>query len=274
VVERSRISRRGRRVAGLLVLVAALVAPGTVLSAADVTAPHVSPPVVRIRSEGSGVGFGSVVQATVSISGSDAGSGFGTGAPNDPFVLAVSRNGGSFATISITSVRLFNNGSTLTAVVKRSLALSGTYRFRTRMRDRAGNWSGWVAGPTISARIVEDSSSSMRYSSGWTSVHDARWSGGSLRSTTFTAATAVLTFTGRSIGWVTHRDLASGQAQVWIDGVLEASISLNTTGQTSLGRLVVFSKTWATSGTHKIAIKVLGTPGHPKVDHDAFLILH
>jgi hypothetical protein len=97
---------------------------------------------------------------------------------------------------------------------------------------------------------------------------------GSVASSDDAGSTAVLTFTGRSIGWVTHRDIDSGVAEVWIDGSLAATVSLHSTGATSLGRLVVFSKTWGVSSTHKIAIKVLGTAGHPKIDLDAFLILH
>ncbi|MEA2545488.1 MAG: hypothetical protein QOI09_761, partial [Chloroflexota bacterium] len=36
---------------------------------------------------------------------------------------------------------------------------------------------------------------------------------------------------------------------------------------------LVFSYSWATPGTHKIRIVVLGTAHHPRVDVDAFVVL-
>jgi hypothetical protein len=37
--------------------------------------------------------------------------------------------------------------------------------------------------------------------------------------------------------------------------------------------MVVFTKT-TTSGAHSLLLKVLGTSGHPRVDVDAFLVIH
>lgn len=36
---------------------------------------------------------------------------------------------------------------------------------------------------------------------------------------------------------------------------------------------VVYSRDWTSVGGHTIAVRVGGTPGHPKVDVDAFLVL-
>lgn len=245
-------------------------APASVAAAGDRTAPHVSAPVVRIRSV---VGFGTVAQVSVAVTGTDTGSGLGDSVLGPTFYIAVSRNGGSYATIKPTTVQTIGIHSPVTFVINRSLALTGTYRFRAKMRDRAGNWSGWMTGPVLSARIIQDSSTTMRYSAGWSPVLNAQWSGGSVRSSVVAGSTAVLSFTGRGIGWVTHRDPESGLAEVWIDGTLQATVDLYNTSPTTLDPLVVFSKTWGSSGLHKIAIKVLGTGTHPKIDHDAFLIL-
>jgi hypothetical protein len=38
-------------------------------------------------------------------------------------------------------------------------------------------------------------------------------------------------------------------------------------------RAVVWSRAWARTGTHTIRIAVAATPGHPRVDVDAFEIL-
>jgi hypothetical protein len=34
-----------------------------------------------------------------------------------------------------------------------------------------------------------------------------------------------------------------------------------------------FTKTWAIAGQHRIKITTLGTPGRPRVDVDAFIVL-
>jgi hypothetical protein len=36
---------------------------------------------------------------------------------------------------------------------------------------------------------------------------------------------------------------------------------------------VVFTRTWATGGTHTIRVVALGTPSHPVVSVDAFLVI-
>jgi hypothetical protein len=36
---------------------------------------------------------------------------------------------------------------------------------------------------------------------------------------------------------------------------------------------MVLTKTWPTAGTHTIEIRALGSPGHPRVDIDAFVVL-
>jgi hypothetical protein len=63
-----------------------------------------------------------------------------------------------------------------------------------------------------------------------------------------------------------------GRAEVWIDGVLAATI--DTYRSTTTPRQVMFTRTFTTSGTHTIRMVVLGTSGRARVDLDAFLVLH
>jgi hypothetical protein len=62
-----------------------------------------------------------------------------------------------------------------------------------------------------------------------------------------------------------------GKARVYIDGVYRATIDLRTS--TLQHRRVVYARTFSTSGTHTIELRVLGTAGRPMVSLDAFVVL-
>jgi hypothetical protein len=79
-----------------------------------------------------------------------------------------------------------------------------------------------------------------------------------------------LTFTGRSFAWVGVTGASRGTARVYLDGKLLATVNLHRT--TTSARSVVFSRTWTASGRRTIVIRVAGTPGHPRVDLDSFLV--
>jgi hypothetical protein len=58
---------------------------------------------------------------------------------------------------------------------------------------------------------------------------------------------------------------------VFVDGRQVSTISLYAAG--AHPRRVVFERHWPSSGAHSISVRVLGTPGHPRVDVDAFLLI-
>ena len=74
------------------------------------------------------------------------------------------------------------------------------------------------------------------------------------------AQSATYTFTGSSIAWVSSRGPTRGSADVYVDGVRRATVSLYSSEFSA--RATVFAYGWATSGTHTIRIVVAGTPGH------------
>ena len=78
-------------------------------------------------------------------------------------------------------------------------------------------------------------------------------------------------FTGRSISLVSPRPTNRGSARIYLDGVAVATIKLDATPGGA--RWIVFTKSWTTSGSHRITIRVLGTAGHSRVDVDALAIL-
>ena len=77
-------------------------------------------------------------------------------------------------------------------------------------------------------------------------------------------------FSGEGVAWVSSKSLTRGQAEVYVDGLLVKTVDLH--ASTTIHRRVVFSQKWDTFGAHSIAIVVLGTLGHPRVDVDTFVV--
>jgi len=186
----------------------------------------------------------------------------GGGAGVATYDVRVSRDGGAFADLAWATPR---------TSLALTLSPGHAYRFEVRARDRAGNIGGWVAGSTIRPVLVQESSPTLRFGGPWLASGDPRYSGGSLRSAVASGATLSATFTGRGIAWVSTRGSDRGAARVYVDGVLVATVS--TQASQLATRAVVWSRAWARTGTHTIRIVVIGTPGDPRVDVDAFEIL-
>ncbi len=79
---------------------------------------------------------------------------------------------------------------------------------------------------------------------------------------------ASFTFTGYDVGWVATRYTSSGQARVFIDGVLVATVDLDVSS--TRYRQLVFQRHFAVSGTHTLRIEPVGDG---RVDIDAFVVL-
>jgi len=179
------------------------------------------------------------------------------------YVLQRQVNGGSWGTVSLSSAAATS--------LKESLTLGATYRYRVKSTDGAGNTSGYAYSPTFKPTLTQQSSSSVSYSGTWTSASTTYASGGSLKYAAAKGASASWTFTGSSIGWVAYRGPNRGSADVYIDGVLKATVDLYSAA--SYAKQIVYAATWGSNGTHTIKIVCRGTSGHPRVDVDAFVRL-
>jgi hypothetical protein len=225
----------------------------------DRSAPVSTAPKVTLRS---GVNLGSTsktagLPASVTFSATDPG-----GAGVRSYEVKRSTDGGTFKVIA-TDV-------TSTALAVR-LVPGHSYRFAVRARDRAGNVGGWVAGPTIRAYLPQQTNDALTWSGTWSKVVDPRFSGGSVRYAKAAGASVRYAFYGRAIGWVTTLASNRGQARVYIDGTLVATIDTYA-ANLSFGR-VAFARTWSSSGYHTLRIVVVGTNLRPRVDVDAFEVL-
>ena len=153
----------------------------------------------------------------------------------------------------------------------RAIAGGHTYRFRVRARDNAGNVGDWVYGLSFRLTAVGQSNSAVRYgptSSRWRLASSSLYWGGTAKYATRSGSTASYTFTGRSFSWVSLKGLTRGKANVYVNGVLKATVDLRAT--VTLKQAMVWQTSWTTSARRTVMIKVLGTSGRPRVDVDGF----
>jgi hypothetical protein len=80
-------------------------------------------------------------------------------------------------------------------------------------------------------------------------------------------ARATVTFTGTAVKWIGYRDEWSGNARVYVDGVLKGAI--DTYATPSQAQAVLYTATGLASGIHSLAIEVVGT--HDAVSHGSWV---
>jgi CSLREA domain-containing protein len=222
----------------------------------DMTAPTASAPKVTIRS-GQSLASGAV-PVRVTWSGKDDANGSGIAR----YVVAVSVGGASYVTKS----------ANLTSPVYDFSAASGTtYRWRVQAVDQDGNASAWVYGPAYGETLVQQSSTSVKYSSGWTTAVDANASGGSTKYATKAGTAVSYKFIGRSVAIVALKGVDRGAFKVYVDGKFANTVDLAAVAPAE--QSVVWQKAWTAVGTHTVRLVVAGTVGRPRVDLDAFVRL-
>ena len=225
-------------------------------AAADVTAPIVKAPAVRI-AKGATIGTAKV-PLSLALTASDPGSGvcrlqvkrrFSTNpyAPV-PLLLATSRSAGSAVSPA-----------------------GGAYTFAVAATDCSDNTSAFVAAAPVRLTAFQNSSHAIAYRGGWSAGRAPNAYGGSVRRSAAAGASATLHFTGREVAWVATLGPGYGSARVLIDGHAVGTVHLRAGKQVQ--RRVVFTRTWATSAAHTIKIVGLGTHAHPLVNVDALLTL-
>ncbi len=147
-----------------------------------------------------------------------------------------------------------------------------TYTFRTTAFDLDANQSPAATGPRLRPGVLQTSNPRVTHSASWTTATGSSFSGGSALSSTTNGAYSTFTFTGRSLGLVTSTGPSNGAYKVYVDGTLSATV--DTFAASAKTRVVTWSSTWATTGTHTIKVLVLGTVGRPTVVFDAIAGLY
>jgi Transglycosylase-like domain len=113
-------------------------------------------------------------------------------------------------------------------------------------------------------------SSAIDYDGTWKSARHSGYAGDRVRYATTAGATATLSFTGRSVLWYGPVGKTRGKARVYLDGAYVKTVNLQRA--TFRARTVAFRATWKSAGAHTLRIEVVGTPGHPMVAIDEFIV--
>jgi len=195
------------------------------------------------------------VPIKISWAGTDATSGI------NHYDLEESVDGGAFSLVA----------SPTAANATVNLNPGHSYKFEVRATDNAGNVSGFTAGTTFTLSAFQETASAITYSSGWTKQALAGSYGGSVKFATVAGKTAKFSFTGSQVAWVSTLGTNRGSATAKLDG--GSATTVNTHGTALKTAMVVYTKTVA-AGAHSLLLNVLGTSGHPRVDVDAFLVIH
>ena len=175
----------------------------------------------------------------------------------------MSRNGGAWKTLTLSS--------RLATAVNKRMTLGSTYRFRVRAKDRAGNTGAWTYSVVVKPKKYDDGTSAAKWSAGWSRVASVGRSAATSGRPALGGRTASFTFTGSAVGVLAPRGPNLGFAQVYVDGVLKATINLS--APSAAPSRVIWSKSWPSKATHKVRIGTLGTVGHPAWTVDAFVVL-
>jgi len=219
---------------------------------ADTTAPTVTKPVVNFTTN---VRYGpGGAKMRVSWTGADT-------AAVASYEIQRSLDGGAYTSL----------GTGLTSTFFDTAMSNGhKYRFRVQATDDANNKSSWSYSDSSTLRVVQDNSSSVKYTGSWGTGHSSTAASGTTHFASTAGRTAKLSFSGRAVAFVAPQTPTRGKAKIYIDGKYKTTIDL---GGPLVPRLVEYTTRWSSAGSHSIMISVVGTSGRPRVDLDAYMYL-
>ncbi|MBI5231071.1 MAG: fibronectin type III domain-containing protein, partial [Coriobacteriales bacterium] len=151
-------------------------------------------------------------------------------------------------------------------------AAGHTYWFRVFALDGAGNQSAWSR-PDVITVPYDDRSARVRYRGAWTRYSSGAAFGRATRRSSARGSTASLSFVGQKVAVICGKSPKSGRFAVYLDGSPRPARIVDTRSPTSRARQVVYNGTFKRYGNHRITVKVLATPGRPRVDVDAIAVV-
>jgi len=167
-----------------------------------------------------------------------------------------------------------NDGSYTTRIDKttatsstRSVSVSPTrHQFRIRVKDRKIRYA-YGTGPDFRVGRYQNTSSSIVYSTGWSTSRNTRHSGDSVKGTSTSGRSATFTYTGRGFAIVGPRSPTRGKFKVYVDGAYRATVSER--ASSTQYRRVLYAASLA-HGRHTVRIVAAGGG---RIDLDAILTL-
>jgi transglycosylase-like protein len=134
-----------------------------------------------------------------------------------------------------------------------------------------------TAKPTPELRLVanivhhySEGSPTIRYEGSWKLARHPAYAGDAVRYATRAGSRATFAFNAHSVTWYGPVGPTRGQARVFVDGTLVATVDLYARDFTA--RKALFTRTWSRIGRHTLAIEVAGTAGRPYVAIDEFTV--
>jgi subtilisin family serine protease len=162
--------------------------------------------------------------------------------------------------------------TTTSRSLRQSLTFGTVYRFVVRTRGLSGAPGRLAYGPSITPTLHQETTSLATYSGRWTTTTSTAASGRRLRTSGLAGSFVQFRRTSvRAIAVVGRQGPTSGQARIYVDGKLVSTIDLRRS--VARNRVVLFSRSWPTPGTHTVKVVVVGTSGRPRVDIDGFVAL-
>jgi hypothetical protein len=158
-----------------------------------------------------------------------------------------------------------------TATTKTYPGVQGrTYHVKVRGLDGHGNATAYSTVRTAHVP-VDDRSSAVTYSAGWSSVSSAARYAGGYRVTTTPGASVSGSFETSRFTLIGDRCASCGRLSVYVDGVLKATV--DTYAATTKARQVLWTgAAFATVKPHTIKVVASGTPGRPRVHVDGVVL--
>ncbi len=134
-------------------------------------------------------------------------------------------------------------------------ACGHTYYFRVRAKDDLGNWGDW-SGSRYTVVPADDRSPLIKYEGAWEVAGEKGAFLDTVHRSQAPGASASLRFTGTEVAWISGIGPDMGQAQVYIDGVAQATVDLYSESR-KLRRTVFTAQ--LDNKPHTICIQVAGT---------------
>jgi hypothetical protein len=154
----------------------------------------------------------------------------------------------------------------------------GSHTLTAIARDPAGNTTGTPVIVTVAngtsggggVTRVEETSTAVTYSGTWAQGNTERpWSGGATAIGLTAGGRATLSFTGTGVSWVGFRGPNVGIANVYLDGILVATV--DTYAATETVAALLFTASGLVSGPHRLEIEVTG--GKNELSTDPFIVV-
>ena len=116
----------------------------------------------------------------------------------------------------------------------------------------------------------QETSAKIRYVGRWGRTAYPGYYGGHARFSNARGSSATFSFKGSAVAWIGPVGPTRGKAAIYVDGTQVATVNLH--ARAYAARRVLFRKGFGSVGSHTLRIEVAGTPGHPTVAIDKFIV--